>query len=280
MKKILLKLGILLFVCPAFNSYAQLTPQPSSAQTLIQDFGLSKITLTYSRPNIKGRKIFGNMEPYGVVWRTGANSATIIKFTDAVKINGHDVPAGEYSLFSIPGKREWVVILNKTAKQWGAYNYRQADDYLRFTVKTEKLKKLTETMTLAFENVTPEACDLHMMWEHSGFTCHLTIDDDAKIMAGIDSAMNTARKPYYEAIIYYWNHDKDMGKALVWANELDKATNFPPYVSKLWHARVLLKKGDKAAAIKMAQDGVDIAKKEKSDEYVRLNSQVIAEAGK
>src|SRR5580658_3350781 len=125
-------------------SHAQLTPQPSSTQTVTQDFGMGKINLVYSRPNVKGRKIFGGMEPYGVVWRTGANSATVIKFTDDVTLNGNEVPAGQYGLFSIPGDDEWTIIISKQPNQWGAYSYKEADDFLRFKVKTEHLAALTE----------------------------------------------------------------------------------------------------------------------------------------
>ena len=241
---------------------------------------MGKINLVYSRPDVKGRKIFGGMEPYGTVWRTGANSATVIKFSDDVSLEGKQVPAGEYGLFSITGEKEWTVILSKQPKQWGAYNYKASDDYLRFTVKTKHLDDLTETMTLAFTNVSPISCDLQMMWEHSGFTIHLTTDIDAKVMANIDSAMKTDKKPYYQAIIYYYNNNKDMTKALAWANELEKDKSFPPFVPKLWKARVLLIMGDKTAAIATAQEGVKLAADSKTDEYVRLNNEVIAQAGK
>jgi len=271
---------ITMMIITAVNVYAQLTPQPSSTQSVVQDFGLGKISLVYSRPDVRGRKIFGGMEPYGKVWRTGANSATVIKFTDEVSMEGNKIPAGEYGLFSIPGENEWTIILSKQPKQWGAYNYKEADDFLRFKVKTEHLKALTETMTLAFSNVAATTCDLQMMWEHSGFTIHMTTDIDAKVMARIDSAMNTDKKPYYEALIYYYNNNKDMDKALAWATELEKDKNFPPFVPKLWKARILLKKGDKAAAIATAQEGVKLATDMKTDEYVRLNNEVIAQAKK
>ena len=279
MKKLSLGICVILLIATA-NTYAQLTPQPSSTETIVQGFGLGKINLTYSRPNVKGRKIFGGMEPYGTVWRTGANSATVIKFTDDVTIAGQKVPAGEYGFFSIPGENEWTIIINKQPNQWGAYSYKEADDFLRLKVKTEHLPALTETMTLAFTNVAPTTCDLQMRWEHSGFTVHLATDIDAKVMARIDSAMNTAKKPYYDAIIYYYNNNKDMVKALAWANELEKDKAFPPFVPKLWKARVLLKKGDKAAAIATAQEGVKSAAENKSDEYVRLNTEVIEQAKK
>ncbi|MFB0493872.1 hypothetical protein ABID99_000109 [Mucilaginibacter sp. OAE612] len=271
---------ITMMIFTAVNVYAQLTPQPSSTQSIVQDFGLGKISLVYSRPDVRGRKIFGGMEPYGKVWRTGANSATVIKFTDEVSMEGNKIPAGEYGLFSIPGENEWTIILSKQPKQWGAYNYKEADDFLRFKVKTEHLKALTETMTLAFSNVAATTCDLQMMWEHSGFTIHMTTDIDTKVMARIDSAMNTDKKPYYEALIYYYNNNKDMDKALAWATELEKDKNFPPFVPKLWKARILLRKGDKAAAIATAQEGVKMATEMKTDEYVRLNNELIAQAKK
>lgn len=271
---------ITMMIFTAVNVYAQLTPQPSSTQSIVQDFGLGKISLVYSRPDVRGRKIFGGMEPYGKVWRTGANSATVIKFTDEVSMEGNKIPAGEYGLFSIPGENEWTIILSKQPKQWGAYNYKEADDFLRFKVKTEHLKALTETMTLAFSNVAATTCDLQMMWEHSGFTIHMTTDIDAKVMARIDSAMNTDKKPYYEALIYYYNNNKDLDKALAWATELEKDKNFPPFVPKLWKARILLRKGDKAAAIATAQEGAKMAADMKTDEYVRLNNELIAQAKK
>ncbi len=279
MKKLMIGLFILsLFI--GLNTFAQLTPQPSSTQSVVQDFGLGKINLVYSRPDVKGRKIFGGMEPYGTVWRTGANSATLIKFSDDVTMEGNKVPAGEYGLFSIPGEQEWTIILSKQSKQWGAYTYKATDDFLRFKVKTEHLNQLTETMTLAFNNVTPSSCDLQMMWERSGFVIHMTTDVDSKVMARIDSAMNTDKKPYYEALIYYYNNNKDMNKALAWATELEKDKNFPPFVPKLWKARIQLKKGDKAGAIATAQEGAKIAAEMKTEEYVRLNTEVIAQAKK
>ncbi len=280
MKKLYASICACFLLMTFMNSYAQLTPQPSSTQNITQDFGVGKVYLVYSRPNVKGRKIFGGMEPYGTVWRTGANSATVIKFTAEVNIEGKKVPAGEYGLFSIPGEKEWTIILSKQPKQWGAYSYKEADDFVRFTVKTEHLAALTGTMTLNFTDVAPGSCNLQMMWEHSGFTVHMTNDVDSRVMARIDSAMATAKKPYYEAVIYYYNNNKDMNKALVWATELEKDKGFPAYVPKLWKARVLLKKGDKAGAIAAAEAGAKAAEVGKTPEYIRLNNEVIAQAKK
>jgi hypothetical protein len=280
MKNNLTQLFIIAAMLFSINSYAQLTPAPSSTQTIVQNFGLGKITLTYSRPNVKGRKIFGYTEPYNTVWRTGANSATTITFTDDVTIEGNKVAAGEYGLFSIPGEDEWTIILSKKPNQWGAYTYSAADDYLRFTVKPMKTGEIVETLTMQFTDVFPTSADLNILWEHTALMMHITTDIDAKVMARIDSAMQTANKPYYDAVIYYWNNNKDMNKALPWAMALESIKGFPPYVPKLWEARVELKKGDKAAAIKTAQEGVAAAKASNNPEYVRLNTEVLDAASK
>ncbi len=278
MKRILL-LAITIFSL-SLQSYSQITPQVSSSQTIIQGFGLGTITLSYSRPNIKGRKMFGYVEPYDKVWRTGANSATVIKFSNDVSIQGNKVPAGEYGLFSIPGEKQWTIILSKKPEQWGAYTYSEADDFLRFVVKPAKLQQPVETFTLQFANVYPTSGELHLLWENTSLVMHLTCDIDAAVMARIDSAMQTDKKPYYDAVIYYWTNNKDMTKALEWAKEIDKVPGMPPMVAKLWLARVQLKKGDKSAAIATAKDGIKVATDAKSEEYIRLNKEVVAEANK
>ena len=273
----LLTIAIVFFT---LSSYAQITPQPSSTQSITQDFGLGKINLTYSRPNAKGRTIFGVTEPYDKVWRTGANSATVLKFSDDVSLEGHKVPAGEYGLFSIPGEKQWTIILSKNAKQWGAYSYKDSEDFLRFTVTPEKTAKPVETFTIQFANIYSTSGEMQLLWQNTAVTIHLTCDIDSKIMANIDSAMKTDKKPYYDAVIYYWNNNKDMTKALEWANEMGKIPGLPPYVAKLWTARVLLKKGDKAAAATTAKEGIKLASDGKNDEYIRLNNEVLTAATK
>ena len=280
MKKIASHLLTVICLFISAKTFAQLTPAPSSTQTIEQTFGLGKITLTYSRPNVKGRKIFGYTEPYNAVWRTGANSATTITFTDDVAIDGHKVAAGTYGLFSIPTENEWTIILSKNAKQWGAYTYKEADDYLRFKVKPIKMPENIETFTMQFTNVFPTSAVLNLLWERTALKINITTDIDAKVMARIDSAMQTGNKPYYDAVIYYWNNNKDMNKALPWAMALQTIQGFPPYVPKLWIARVELKKGDKAAAIKAAEEGIEAAKKGNNAEYVRLNTEVLEAAKK
>ncbi|WP_448702666.1 DUF2911 domain-containing protein [Mucilaginibacter sp. AW1-3] len=272
---------LLLAVVYGFGANAQdlKIPQPSTLQKIEQDFGLGTISITYSRPNALGRKVFDGMEPYGIVWRTGANFATVLKLTDTVTMAGHQVLPGEYGFFTIPGKDEWTVILNKTAKQWGAYSYDAKQDVMRFTVKPKKLDKPVETFTIQFSNTLPEHAELHLLWEYTDVSIPLVTDVDARVMGNIAKAMQGVKKPYYFAAIYYHNHNKDMDVALGWINEADKASK-DAYNIKYWKARIQLKKGDKAGAIATANDGLKLAEKEANPEYIRLNKEVLAEADK
>lgn len=280
MKKIFGRLLIALCVVTAtaqVKAQGFKEPQPSTAQTLIQDFGLGKITVTYSRPNVKSRHVFNDLVPYGQVWRTGANEATTINFTDEVSLAGHKVAPGEYGLFTIPGKTEWTIILNKTAKQWGAYNYKQEEDVLRFTVKPADIKELTETFTIQFANVSATSCQLQLMWEHTVVNIPITTEVNSRVIANIDEAMKGEKKPYFQAAQYYYNNGLDLNKALGWINEAEKE-NAKSFSVKLWKARILLKKGDKAAALATAQEGARLAKEAKNEEYLHLNEAVIAQA--
>jgi hypothetical protein len=270
----------LLSICFLHTSAQDLKiPQPSPLQQLTQDFGLGQISISYSRPNTKGRKIFDGMEPYGKVWRTGANMATKIKLTDSINIEGHALAPGEYGFFTIPGADEWTIIINKTANQWGAYSYDSTKDVLRFKVKPGKLENKMETFTIQFANASNDHFELQLLWDNIVVPIHFSTDVDAQIMANIDKLMMGEKKPYYFASIYYYNHDKDMNKALGWISEADKARPNSDNI-KYWKARVLLKMGNKQAAIATATEGLELATKSMDVEYKRLNSEVLADAKK
>jgi hypothetical protein len=281
MKKPFIYLLTILMACGTLKTYAQEAriPEASSTQTIIQDFGLGKITITYSRPNVKGRKIFGGINPFGTVWRTGANDATTITFSENVIVEGNKVPAGTYSLFSIPDEKMWTIILNKTAKQWGAYSYKQADDLLRFKVKPVEVKEKRETFTMQFANSTTKTTDLYLVWDHTAVPIHMQTDDDVQITANINKLMqgDIKKRPYFNAIQYYYENDKDLNKAMTWVLEAEKLEPNGPWY-KLWKARIQLKMGKKAEAIATAQEGVRLAKASNDDEYVRLNEAVIGQA--
>ncbi|MGV3545715.1 MAG: DUF2911 domain-containing protein [Pedobacter sp.] len=278
-----IKLFLVLFVLVTLGENLQAQglkmPQASTTQTVSQAFGLGKIDLTYARPSMKGRKIFGALEPFDKVWRTGANSATVIKFSDAVKVEGKDLPAGEYALFTIPGKTEWTIIFNKGTKEWGSYTYSEANDVLRVKVKPTTLKDKVETFTIQFANISDTAADLQLSWENTLVNVKLTTSVDEHVMASIAEAMKGEKKPYFQAAQYYYTNGKDLKTALEWMNEAEKQMTDAPWV-KLWKARVQLKMGDKVGAAKTAKEGLDIATRIKNEEYVRMNTQLIEQTKK
>jgi hypothetical protein len=278
MKKVLYAtLAFAMGICSA-RAQELTIPQPSPKETITEEFGLGKITLTYCRPGVKGRKIFGYSEPYGLVWRTGANNATTIQFTDEVTIEGQKVPAGEYGLFTIPGEKEWTLILNKTAKQWGAYAYKESDDLIRFKVPRVITSQPTETLSMQFVDATNSQCALQMKWENTEVILHMKTDVDAQVMANIDKAMQGEKKPWYFAAIYYYNNNKDINKALEWISLRDKQQP-DDFNVKYWKARIQLKAGDKKGAIATANEGLKLAIAQNSAEYIRLNKEVIEAAG-
>ena len=161
-------------------------PPASSSQTVTQSLGISSVTLTYNRPNVNGREIFGGLEPYGNVWRTGANNIPILTFDGAVTIAGTLVEAGTYGLLTIPGTDEWTIIFSKNSKQWGAYTYNEEEDLFRFTVQPKQLEHSVETFTMAFSDVTPNSAKLNISWENTKIGFDLLVDHDAEIMTSID----------------------------------------------------------------------------------------------
>ena len=274
--KFILVLIVLITTGQGLQAQGLKMPQPSTAQTITQAFGLGTISLNYSRPNVKGRQIFGDLLPYDQIWRTGANSATVIKFTEAVKIEGQDLPAGEYALFTIPGKTEWTIIFNKGVKDWGTYTYADSNDVLRVKVKPVMLQDKVETFTIQLGRIYDTTAQLQLMWENTAVHVNISTDIDKRVMADIAEAMKGEKKPYFAAAQYYYANGKDLKTALTWMNEAEKQMVDAPWV-KLAKARVQLKMGDKMGAVKTAKEGQEIATRIKNEEYVRLTTQFIAE---
>jgi hypothetical protein len=190
------------------------SPATSPGQRIEQDFGLGMISVKYFRPSTNGRKIFNGMEPYGIVWRTGANNATVITLTDTIQVEGHTLAPGSYALFSIPDPNEWTIIFNKKVDQWGAYAYDEKQDVLRVKVKPELLNQKVETLTIQFADVHQDACIFRIEWENTALNIHFTTNVDDRIMANIEEAMKGEKKPYYMAAIWSYNHNRNLNKAL------------------------------------------------------------------
>ena len=201
------------------------TPQPSPTQTVKQNFGLSSIELSYSRPGVKGRKIFGDLVPYGNVWRTGANQATTLTFGDDVTIGGVKIKAGKYGLLTIPEKKSWTIIISKQTGVTSPADYKQDQDVVRVDAKTNATGDAIETFTIEFANVKPNTCDLEIKWDKTSVSLPISTDVETKVMAQIDQLMNKDNRPYYNAAMYYMDNGKDLNQALGW---FQKAAEMQP----------------------------------------------------
>lgn len=274
MKKILFAA---IAVCGLFIADAQLkTPAPSPTQTIKQDFGLSSIELSYSRPGLKGRKLYVDLAPAGKVWRTGANQATTLTFGDDVMIGGKKVAAGKYGLLSIPDKKSWTLILTKQTDVTSPAAYKQTEDVVRVETKPMSSEAMMETFTMQFANVKPSSCELHLMWADVAVSLPITTDVETKVMAQIDQMMNKDTKPYFNAAMYYMDNGKDMSQALVW---FDKAVELQPTAYWIHHQRAnaLAKVGRKDEAKKAAEKSRELAMTANNDDYVLLNDKLLAE---
>lgn len=274
MKKIILALSLAAF---SLAGNAQLkTPAPSTAQTIKQEFGLSSIELSYARPNIKGRKIFGDLVPYDKVWRTGANAATTLTFGDEVTIGGKKIAAGKYGLLSIPGKTSWTLIITKQTNVTSPAAYKQEEDVVRVNAKVNTAPMKAETFTMQFANVKAESCELHIRWDNAMVALPIKTDVDSKVMASIDEAMKGEKPPYFQAAAYYLENNKDINKANEWFAKAAEASPNAFWV-KYQQAKGLAKAGKKAEARQAALKSKELAIAAKSDDYVTLNDKLLAE---
>ena len=252
------------------------TPAPSPTQTVKQDFGLSSIELSYSRPGMKERKIFGELVPFDKVWRTGANNATTLTFGEDVTIGDTKIKAGKYGLLTIPGEKEWTFIISKSTSTTSPADYKQEEDVVRVNAKAMTLKEKAETFTIQFANIKPSTCELKLMWENTAVSFPINVDVETNVMKQIDQLMNKDNKPYFNSAMYYMDNGKDLKQALAW---FDKAVELRPDAFWMHHQRAncLAKLGRKADAKLSAEKSLSLAKEAKNDDYVRLNEKLLAQ---
>jgi hypothetical protein len=251
-------------------------PTPSPACTIKQRVGLTDIEVVYSRPSMKGRVIFGNVVVYNEVWRTGANAATRVSFSTPVKLNGMNVPAGTYALYTIPNETLWTIILSKDTAA-SVFDYKQANDLGRFTVSPATLTDTSiETFTIEFNHIREESAVLNLAWDKTIVPLRLEVEVVSKLLPQIETAMSAPgnQKPYFQAAGYYYDHGQDLQKALAWVDAAI-AQNEAYYIVHL-KAKILAKLGQKEAAITAAKHSTELALKAKDNAYVKLNEQLIA----
>lgn len=261
------------------------TPQPSPKTTVQQVVGLTDVTLDYSRPSAKGRTIFGDLVPFGKLWRTGANLNSMITFSDDVTIDGKALPKGKYALFTVPKADTWEIIFYKTTDNWGTpEEFKESDVALRANAKPVLTDRRVETFTLSIGNITNDAADLEIAWEKTFVALKFEVPSKKAAMASIAKVLaGPTAGDYFSAAQYYYQANIDHNKALEFINKAIGMVK-PGEDAPFWHLRlkslIQAKLGDKKGAIETAKLSLAGAQKEKNDDYVKMNNDSIKEWSK
>jgi len=278
MKRTLIAMAIALSSSAAYAAIE--LPQPSPASTLTQAVGVSKVTINYHRPGVKGRKIWGELVPYGKVWRLGANEATTVELSHDAKIAGNAVPAGKYALFAIPSEKEWTLVINKQPEQWGSYFYKQENDVVRFNVKPasgEAVEWMEFTMTPKPEGTIV----VELAWEKLRVSFPVEFATEKIAWANIDTALAKADpnidkswSDYLQAARYALETGNRMDEAMVW---IDKAMGHESFWNYELKGRLLQKQGKTAEAIPLMEKAMETAKGKAPQEYIDGLGKQVAE---
>lgn len=280
MKKLL---TLTMLVALVFSINAQVTtPQPSPFGKLEQKVGLTDITIEYSRPGVKDRKIFGGLESYDKIWRTGANKNTIITFSDPVSIAGSKVPAGSYAIFTKPGESLWEVYFYSDTENWGApKKWDESKVAAIAKVKAQKIPFIVETMSIDINNIRNGSATIDIIWENTYVAIPFEVPTDEKVLASINDALNgtPSAQDYYAAAVYYLQENKDMKQAKEWIDKSISMTEEPAFWQLRQQSLIYAKAGDKAGAIELAKKSMTAAKEAGNDQYVKFNEQSLKEWG-
>ncbi|CAD5265435.1 MULTISPECIES: DUF2911 domain-containing protein [unclassified Imperialibacter] len=263
-----------------FMAQAQIvTPDLSPFATLSQKIGFSEVHVEYSRPSVRGRIVFGELVPYDKVWRLGANASTKLYIKEGITIqDSYKLTPGIYALYAIPGKEEWTMIISRDPWLWGAFDYTDKYDVVRFKVKPQPLKEPVETFTIQFANVCPNCAELQFFWDYTKVGFRITTSVDEKVVAEIKKFTNNPEAKiageYYIAAKYYLDTNRELAQALTW---IEKALEYSPEAYWMMHtkAEIQAKMGDFKGAIETATLSKDYAKAKNDQDYVRMNEMEI-----
>ena len=252
MKKWILSVLAIGMTAPCF---AQELPQPSPTSTVQQRIGLTDVSVNYSRPSVNGRDIFGDLVPYDQLWRTGANGATKISFSNPVIIEGRNVDAGEYALFTIPNKESWTLILSKQSTLWGIDGYDKKEDIMRIAIVPEK-SDFDETFSIGFKNLSKDGGKVVLEWSNVAVSLPIEVDSEGQSAENVSQALSTANRAYRNAARYY-SETGDHNKAMVTidlAIELDGKSWYTNWIK----AEILQAAGKTKEAKKQGNVAIDI----------------------
>ena len=265
-----------------FSVDAQIeTPQPSPFTKIEQKVGLTDVTLEYSRPSMKGRKIFGDLVPYGKMWRTGANKNTMVTFSDDVVVDGTTLKAGSYAIFVTPGESSWDVIFYSDIENWGTP--REWDDSkvaAKTTVNTYEMPMAVETWTISIDDLKSNSAQIGFIWENTYVGVKVKVPTDAKVSASIEKTMaGPGAGDYYSAAVYNLTEEKDLDKAQIWMDKAMSMIENPGFWQLRQQSLLYAKLGDKKKAIETAKKSLAGAEAAGNADYVKMNKESLKEWG-
>ncbi|MDF0716512.1 DUF2911 domain-containing protein [Muricauda sp. 334s03] len=281
------KFAFLLFaVSMCFSLEAQIqTPAPSPSSTLEQKVGLTDVTVKYSRPSMKGRKIFGGLESYGEIWRTGANENTTISFSDDVTVEGKELKAGTYAIYTRPNEAVWEVFFYTATDNWG--NPQEWDaSKVAATVKVETMEipMPIESFTITIDDLHNNGATLGIMWENTYVGVDFVVPTVDKALKSIESAMESkddlTANDYFAAGSYYFAEGMNMEQAKEWVNKAVEMDGGKSYWMMRTQSLIYAKLGDKEAAIEAAKKSLAAAQAAGNPDYVKMNKESLQEWAK
>lgn len=253
-------------------------PKASPFSRVEQEVGLAKIVVEYSRPTVRGRKIFGDLVPFGRIWRVGANESTKFTVDSDIQIMGNELPKGTYALYAFPEKDEWEIVFHKNTSHWGdgrnAYN--PEDDAFRAKVKPQVSDAFQENFLITFDSIDHNSLSMSWLWENTKISIPMIVDTHTQMMAGILRQIrdNPTAQTYYEAARYLQEQEKDYPIALDYLEKAIKLGGDTYYFHRV-KSLVEAALGDYHSAIKSAEKSLELSKKEEKDEFVSMNEKNI-----
>ncbi len=273
-------LSVVLFFTLSLPARAQLNmPEASPEGFIRQKVGFTDVSVSYSRPAAKGRKIFGGLVPYGKLWRTGASDATVIRFSDPVTIANKKIKAGAYSLYTIPGEADWTVILNSDTTLHGSTGYEEKLDVLRFKVKPESSARFYESFTISIDEVVNNAAFVTLAWENTLTRFQVQSNADEQIIAEINNRINVKKEEapglLYQSALYYYTTNRDPKQALKWVKQANAKREDFAYLQL--QAKLQARLNDYTGAIASAKRSSELAQQNKMNDFVKANNALIEE---
>lgn len=280
MKKIIFALAIF---AASFTVEAQVkTPQPSPKATVQQVVGLTDVALEYSRPGAKGRTIFGDLVPFGKLWRTGANFNTTISFSEDVVIDGKTLKKGKYALFTTPKADNWEVIFYSDVENWGTpEEWSDSKVALKANAKPETLSRSVESLTIGINNLDNNFGHIEISWEKTLVSLKFEVPTQKTAMASIEKALSgPTANDYFSSAQYYYQSNGDLSKALEYVNKALDLNKDKPFWYNRQKSLIQAKLGDKKGAIESAKLSLAAATAAKNNDYVKMNNESISEWSK